>query len=390
MLFNYKDNLGKYYNYDEKGNLIEVANSGVGSTNSDYNEGCNLKEYTDQAGASYKFTYENNRIKTVSDIEDNVVSFDYDDRGNVNSLKLKTRDGEVLETSQTYDLNDNPISIIDEKGNKTVNSFDSFNRLQKSTAPNGLVTTYKYSKFGELSSLIGGIGENSLQGTYEYEKGLIKKITTANGTVYDFVYDAFGNIKKVYVDDALIADYEYKYIQNLNSGLIEKKNYGDNSYSFKYDSKRRLIKVLYNNNLLVQYKYNEMDLVSELHDVENGTIKHFNYDQKGKLIKITEDDNYIRYVYDNLDNPQKVSYKIDDDTRDFDFEYTYEYNEYNKDGYVNRLDKAFMDDIIIGDTANGKYGAKQIEKTTNNEVIDYMNTFKFSNCLRNHDRFKKC
>ncbi|HEY8361622.1 MAG TPA: hypothetical protein VIK77_01905, partial [Tissierellaceae bacterium] len=381
----YKDNYGKYYNYDEKGNLIEVANSVQDSSTNSYDEDNNIKEISSPAGDTFKLTYDHKkRVKTVSDIEGNVVTYDYNDKDNIVTTKVKTKENKTLTTVCKYDDKDNPVELTDEHGNKTTNTFDSLNRLKKSVAPNGLVSDFNYNKYGDLINIVCGIGENRLEGNFDYDhKGQITKITTANGTVYNFTYDSFGNLKQVYVNNNLYVDYKYKLIQGINSGLLESKKYGENgTYTFQYDKKRRLEKVRFNGRLLVAYKYNEMDLVSELYDAENEITKYFNYDKKGNLIQETDGTNSIRYAYDNLENPQKVTYKIGDDVRDFDFEYKYEYNEYNKDGYVQRLDKAFMDDIIVyNQIADGKYGTKQIEKTASSGTIDNIKTFKFSTSL---------
>lgn len=137
-----------------------------------------------------------------------------------------------------------------------------------------------------------------------------------------------------------------------------------------------------NGELIVEYQYNENGQVSEIKDVRNGVSKYFTYDFKGKLIKVVNsENNIISYNYDNLDNVQKTSYKLGDIEKSFDFEYDYETNEYTKEGYFNRIEKEFCDEVVKGGMgAKGTYGAKPVLKTVD-QVYDEdlkMKVYQFS------------
>ncbi|NLD25845.1 MAG: hypothetical protein GX661_00630 [Acholeplasmataceae bacterium] len=359
----YKDDYGKHYNYDQRGNIIEVANSSIkDSANIRYDEKNQLQEFSDVFGETYRFTYENKRVKTISDIKNNLVSYTYDNRGNCTEVKIESKAGTII-TSQDYDGCDNPTTILDERKKTTEFIYDELNRLKKMLVPNGLVTDYSYNKYGQLENIISGLDDNQMQGTYSYNnKGLLNKIQAANGTVYDFTYDTFGNLTKVQVDNQTYCEYKYKNILNINSGLIQEKKYpNQDTFTFGYDNKRRLTTIHRNNQFQVRYKYNEMDLVNEIYDALKGTKKYLDYDKNGNLVKVFDGENTIIYVRDNLGNTQKAIYKIDNKIRDFEYEHPYEFNDYSFSGYIQRLDKAFMDDIIVsGFYKDGKYGCKQL------------------------------
>ena len=130
-----------------------------------------------------------------------------------------------------------------------------------------------------------------------------------------------------------------------------------------------------NGELIVEYQYNENGQVSEIKDVRNGVSKYFTYDFKGKLIKVVNsENNIISYNYDNLDNVQKTSYKLGDIEKSFDFEYDYETNEYTKEGYFNRIEKEFCDEINSLDLDN-----EILKMILNYEEIEQQDIWKIKN-----------
>lgn len=362
----YKDSYGKHYNYNEKGGLIEASNSEGGSSTIEYDDKNQIKEVSDESGDNYKYTYDDkNRIKTTKDIYGNVVSYDYDENGNKTKSLLENHSKtEKFMTEITYDENNNPITEVNERRETTSNTFDELNKLITSIAPNGLKTNHKYNAYGELTEKYSKLGLADLKGKYIYDqKGQVTKIEADDHVSYNFEYDSFGNVTKILVDNHVFAKYTYKRIGNINTGLVETQQFGDSGdkYKFRYDSKRRLDRIQLNSTTIVSYKYTDTDQVSEVFDSSNNTKYYFSYDLKGKLIKVTSKDATIKYTYDNLDSVQKTVIKIDEEVRDFDFEYKYEHNEYNLEGYIQRLDKAFKDDIILANHyADGKYGTKQL------------------------------
>jgi RHS repeat-associated protein len=97
--------------------------------------------------------------------------------------------------------------------------------------------------------------------------------------------------------------------------------------------------------LVARYHYNDKGQVYQI-DTDAGR-KYFSYDLKGKLIKESDSNGkMIRFDYDNLDQVQKATFDINGIIRSYDYEYTNEFNQYNKEGLRTRISNAFGDDVV--------------------------------------------
>lgn len=82
------------------------------------------------------------------------------------------------------------------------------------------------------------------------------------------------------------------------------------------------------------------------------------------LLDRSSDGNDFAYTYDNLENMQKATYNINNSIRSIDYEYDYEFNDYTKEGYFNRLANMYSDELVIsGHGTNGQFGAKTLFNT---------------------------
>ena len=64
-------------------------------------------------------------------------------------------------------------------------------------------------------------------------------------------------------------------------------------------------------------------------------------------IKTNKYQKTILTEYDNLNQLQEKSIRIDDDTLTYNYVYDYEYNEYKRGGYFSRLETSFNEDILF-------------------------------------------
>lgn len=374
----YRDSFGKIYNYDDKGNLIDLMNTNAQSAGIQYDEKNKVQEVTDKSGDTIKYTFNSTgKLKEIQDDNGNNVSFSYDSNGYKSGASVLAKDGKVFESSQVLDDRGNALTQTDEKGDITTNEYDSKDRIVKETLPNGLVTDYDYNAYDELVNKISKLGSDEFSGSYLYnEAGQVTKMIAGNGAQYDFEYDDWGKVEKIKVDDQIFAEYKYeKVIYGVNTGKVTKQIFGSginaSYFEFEYDTKLRLSAVKFDGEYITKYEYDQFNNISVVEDISNNIKKYCSYNSNGKLSKIaTSENNSISYEFDNLDSIQKVTYNINDVIRSYDFEYKYEYNEYNLSGYFNRLDKVFVEDIVKGDrTYKGVYGTKNLIDTTS-YIID--------------------
>lgn len=369
----YKDSFGQFYNYDVRGNITESMSAGGSSLSAQYNEDNQVVSISAQDGSSFRYDYwASGYIRKVQDISGNKVEFTYDSDGNVIKTKLTSSDGEIIQQSATYDSNGNLLTQTDEHNNITSQAFDYLNRVTQISLPNGLIMDYEYNEYSELDKLYAVVNGVNHQNDITYDlNGQAEQSSNSNGTIYDYEFDDWGRLKKVKSNGAILNSLNYnETVNGINKGIVSSKQYGTlgDIYTFEYDDEDRISKVKLNGVSLVKYGYNDSNQVVQVSDLRNSISKHFSYDMKGNLLKVTTEENgQISYDYDNLGSLQKVTYDINGFVRTLDYEYEYEFNEYSKEGYFARIENNFADEVIKGGNfAKGTFGAIPRIKT-----IDY-------------------
>ena len=383
----YKDSYGKYYNYDERGNITEVVSEDGNSMRMDYDDDNQVREVIATDGSSFKYEYDQDgRLESVTDISGNTIDIEYDTNNYVVKTIISTPEGETIVNSQERDPYGNITKATNEYGNITLTSLDYLKRITEIQHPNGFGESYYYNDDLTLQYLRADIdGLSDITFTYDETKQ-IKTVTSENQTQYDLVHDNFGRLTKISVNGEVINQFTYDEITNgVNKGLVSQKKYGSNGdyFDFIYNEEDQIEEVKLNGTPIVEYDYNEEGQVSEVKDIKNNTSKYFTYDLKGKLIKVVDHENRaISYTYDNLEHMQKTSYQMGEVEKSFDFEYDYEMNEYTKEGYFNRIEKAFGDEVVKGGTkGKGTYGATT-EQFNIEEIFDEdvkMKVYDFTN-----------
>ncbi|MBQ2809515.1 MAG: hypothetical protein IJF11_01335 [Clostridia bacterium] len=220
---------------------------------------------------------------------DNIVVYEYDSYG----LPIKTRvsGGDTYsETIYEY-YYDNRIfgaikSVTDSLGNVTRYFYDNKNgNLIATTEPDGYGIYYRYDDLGNVVSIQkamynGGNAALSVSGnglvTFEYDDANMLQSINANGTIYDFTYDIFGNGEEIFIGDDKIIEQTY----NSNNG--------------------KLLSVRYGNNVLIEYTYDNLDRVTEITYSKGSKSRTYTYtyDSSGNVIKVENDDNNQTTMYD--------------------------------------------------------------------------------------------
>lgn len=366
----YKDTYGKYYNYDQRGNITEFANENGSGMKIEYSDDNQVSEIYTQDGNSFKYNYDSQgRLEKIVDLSGNSATITYDDNDYIKTFAIETPEGETILQSLIRDQFGNIVQTTDEYGNITISGFNYLNQIQQIQYANGLVENYEYNSNLSLKNLNTSFISTSQtqpvlhQNSFDYyDNNLVKTIESENGTKYNFIYDSLGRIIEIKVNDTIINQFTYnEAVNGVYNELIKQKKYGDTGdyFDFIYNDDNQIISIKLNGSPMMEYQYNEDGQISKIIDVKSNQIKYFTYDLKGKLIKIVDHKNQvISYNYDNLNNIQKVSYQLNDLARSYDFEYDYETNEYSKEGYFHRIEKVFGDEMVKGgNSGKGTYGA---------------------------------
>ena len=172
----FKHNLTKKV-YDKAGRLYEVI-SGKKTTTYEYYGNGSRKTVTYSDGAKEEYTY-------------------YKDGLN-KTLTNKKADGTVIDTySYTYDEAHNQTTKTDRKGTTSYN-YDSLNRLEKVTEPNGRTTGYTFDKAGNrlTETILAGAVSVTTTYTYNEQNRLVSTVKRSGAeTITDtYRFDNNGNI----------------------------------------------------------------------------------------------------------------------------------------------------------------------------------------------------
>jgi len=156
---------------------------------------------------------------------------------------------------------------------------------------------------------------------------------------------------------------------------IIKQTYGGvngDYYDYTYDSKGRLSSTKLNNdvNKICLYGYDELDRVSQVNYL--GVTTYYSYDRSGKLIRKTDTNGQSeQFIYDNIDQLQKSMVDINGVLRSHEYIMPYETSQYNFDGFMGRIDRAYNDDyLVLDEKHNGQTGIKSEFKYSVGEEDD--------------------
>ncbi|MBR4881415.1 MAG: RICIN domain-containing protein, partial [Clostridia bacterium] len=205
-----------------------------------------------QTSATYD--EDGSHLKTSTDADGNVTSYDYGQNGLVDTVTLKDEDNNALSsTSYTYD-NMNRTTAV-ESGTSNVSYTyvqDLLNQISIDTG--ALVYEFEYDGYGRKTETKVG-----------------KKPETANPEQYTPITEYYTLAEYIYTDNLLIQ-------QKYGTG---ETNYID----FTYDNLDRLVKKTYNgdNSKYVEYFYDPNGNQYKVKDGIWGKVTTFDYDLSGRI-----------------------------------------------------------------------------------------------------------
>jgi RHS repeat-associated protein len=178
------------YNSDGTVSSSTDPKNGTNSTTYAYNSDHQLTSITPPTGnnlGTRHFTYDAfGRFATATDGAGRITTYGYDADSRVTSVSYN--DGSIT-VSYTYDGSGNLIQRTDGSG-ITSYAYDLANRLlTRANTADSKTLTYVYDPVGNLTSLSDGGGTRN----YSYDsRNLLTSMTTGNGALYTFGYDADG------------------------------------------------------------------------------------------------------------------------------------------------------------------------------------------------------
>ncbi len=305
--------------YDKNNNITSYTNGTGATTSAMYDSLNRLKQITDPLGNSSLYAYDkNNNIISVTDRNGFTSYFTYDSLDRVKTFT--DNNGFIITVG--YDAMSNVISLKDQNNNTTTYTYDSLNRRKTMTYPGGSFNEYTYDNKGNVISkrLTDGAivkfvydtlnrviarqlpgGENY---TYSYDVlGRVISATNNAGTV-TLTYDALNRIVSE-TFDGRTTGYQY----NI-AGRTQTTVYPDSSMVKKeYDTRNRLIRILKDSLLIVEYSYNNANQLTNK-TFANGVSSNMQYDFANRLSSISTANGTIQntsFTYDKEMNKTAIT-----------------------------------------------------------------------------------
>jgi YD repeat-containing protein len=233
------------FDYDSLGNNTTVS---VGTQNLITNT------YEGRTSKLLESKYGNNqKVSSVYDNEDRVISESYTDNSNTTHERYK----------YSYDASGN-VGYHEDIVNK-INYryiYDLSDRLAKIKDSNGNTVSYNYDKNNNNSKIEEKINNSTYTTSYGYDKDdRPTSITTPKGKNINHNYDGIGRVSSSTINTGIIPfSTKYSYINGVNRSTTNKvasiENRG-NKTSYTYD-KNGNIKTINENSKTIKYYYNEL------------------------------------------------------------------------------------------------------------------------------------
>lgn len=310
--------------YNTKGEVIQ-KNSYLGGTKSsqvdyEYNTDGSILSEIHMNGYSVSYSYEGNTVK--ENINGDTYTKIYDPWGGIKNIMEPHPGGNI---SYFYNSCGKP-SRIEYPGSAIQMEYDDLGYQKKLVDPTAGVQEYRYDGLGRLTFQLdaklyetrlfyddlgrlankkdktGGIIITNEYHTSGGGKGLIQKMTSANGVSDSYEYDEFARpIKVTKHIDASTSDMVFHYKYNSNGNLEQIVYPSGEVVNNVYDAIGNLISSRIGNSLV--WNLNSANAINYIYTLGNGlkTVKSF--DSNG-LLESIHTSNSNRSV-------QKISYKFD-------------------------------------------------------------------------------
>ncbi|MBD2491385.1 Ig-like domain-containing protein [Aulosira sp. FACHB-615] len=288
------------YIYDNLGRLTQFEDANHNKTTYEY-DAFNRQVATNlPLGQRATTTYNNlGEVANTKDFNGDVITYSYDQYGRLASKLFS--DTRVATVSYTYDPVTSQLKTVTDVRGVTTYSFDSYDRVNLISNPDGQTVGYTYDVLGNLKTLT--TSGSTVNYSYDQLNRLNTVISGKQLAKYD--YDAVGNLISTTLGDGTIETRQYDANNWLNK--IETRDTSGtvlSSYAYTLDGLGHRTQVVENTGRTVNYTYDEVDQLKleSINDpiLGNRTIS-YDYDLVGNRLKRNDSDpssGLTTYIYD--------------------------------------------------------------------------------------------
>ncbi|MCB0641999.1 MAG: RHS repeat protein, partial [Phaeodactylibacter sp.] len=270
----------------------------------------NILQVDQELNVSHQFTYTSmNDVATYTDPKGQTTSYSYTN-GNLSMVAT-------------------PVGV-------STFTHNSYGQPKSSTNPEGITTTYEYDNYGQVKALKMPLGINHLRSydaagrptlltdangqstTVEYDdRDLIQKITNPLGQVTQYLFDGNRNLTEIInaQDNSTLLTYNY-------FDWLSSVSFAGDTQQFEYDQEGKLAKITRPDGTALFYTYfNNGNLADDGYAVftydsknrlktvsKDGLTLSLNYDDLNRITSTTYDQQTVTYQYDPNSNLKKMIY----------------------------------------------------------------------------------
>ena len=302
------------YEYDAKGNLISAKDNKGREIKTAYNDKGAVTKVSVMGKDELKLAYDSHGNPTkVTDAEGNTQNYSYDSKGNLTGVTDKI--GTVM--TMTYQ-NGKVTSIVNAENQKTTFTYDSLDRLKTRTYTYNnkqRTDTYVYDNSNRVTEIHYADGTSV---KYQYNQaGDVTSATDSQNRITTYDYDFLGNLTKITYPDKTTETFEYN-AEGWNTSATDRLG---RKIKFSYDKAGNVTQKTYPNNTTEKYEYDACNRLVKATNVYGAATK-YEYDYLGRCTKITDsNNNAVTYKYDDKGNVVSIT-----DAKNNKYEFEYDYN----------------------------------------------------------------
>lgn len=237
-----------------------------------------LTRVQNDKGQYFDFTYTaNDKLKTVTDIADRVVTFNYSWSDQLSEVVMPS--GELYEY---YYSDTGKVRTIYYADKQLVNNtYDDIGRVSEQTDGRSVRTTFKYDEFTDPNSITTTINTAGRIETYTHnETGDLLSRTDGAGYVESYRYDDERN-------------------------MVSFTNGNGDTTSYKYDDLNRLLVQTDPDETSMQYHYDDIGNMNLFRDKDGATVSR-DFDGHRMVSQINKMGGTDTYTYDSYGDPLEV------------------------------------------------------------------------------------
>lgn len=340
-----RDGTSIEYSYDLLGRRVAVTDPKGQSISSSYDERGKLVESTTKTGFKTEYAYTaGGRIKNVRYADGRAVAFEYDAENHM----IRREDSNGYWQSYDYDVLGRKVAVRDSVGNTMALEYDDVDRIVSKKDTRGLEEHFSYSPGGKLIQV-----EDSQKqiARYTYDERDLLVAAENAALKMQWIRDKAGRIVKEINVGADSCEYEY----NEYGQLIRKTAEGEDATVYSYGINGMVESVTREGGDRRSYRYDTMGRMTEAANAL-GTVK-ISYDAVGHVESVTDIyGNKTGYEWNGDDQKTGIRYPNGEEER----------FEYDEGGRLSKI--SFM-----GHEVNYSYdvSGRLIEKRTDSMGVRY-------------------